>query len=236
MALDRALLEELKASSGRSEATLSRWATQLNRAHGPMSADEARWVIAHDLGVDLRGHLSPEQLDRVAELRGRGAHWPLDGEPKPETKRSQTSRVTPEQPQRPTPRTQFDSRDLHPRVVKSSRKLLTDGHRTEAVRKAFQTVNNRVKRLAGTSRDGFKLMTYAFGGDSPALPVNSMSTESEQNEQQGVMHLFAGAVLSQRNPTTHEDDWEWDRELPYVLDCMSFASMLHRILDHLDSE
>lgn len=199
-----------------------------------MTGDEARWVIAHDLGINLGQHLSDEQMERVAVLRARGARWPLDSKQEPAKPSAAAPPTRPPTPQPDSPRSRFDARDFHPRVARDARRLFVDGHRTEAIRKAFQAVNNRVKRLAGTSRDGFSLMTHAFGGDPPPLAVNARVTESEQDEQQGMMHLFAGAVLSQRNPRTHEDDWEWDREESYALDCLSLASLLHRILDRMD--
>lgn len=234
MALDSALLDELKATSGRSEATLSRWATRLNRAHGPMSTDEARWVIAHDLGVDLDKHLTVEQLDRVSQLRARGARWPLDTPSTPAQPRAVESGGEAPPPRAATPRSRFDERNPHPRVVRSSRKLFVTGARTEAVRKAFVAVNNRVKKITKSGKDGSELMFAELGGESPKLSINPGQTESERNEQLGATHLFAGAMLSQRNPRSHEDQWPPDDDTDYTLDCLGLASLLHRILDRVD--
>src|SRR5687767_12279858 len=56
---------------GVSPATLSRQASDLVKRYGPMTGDEARWIIAHDAGIDLRRYgLTATQLDRVRQLRG----------------------------------------------------------------------------------------------------------------------------------------------------------------------
>ncbi len=237
MALNSSLLEALKAKTGKSDSTLSRWARELNQAHGPMTGNEARWVIAHDLGIDLREHLSGDQMERVAVLRARGARWPLKAAEREPSSRTPERQAPTEPPTRSeTPRSAFDARGLHHRVVSGSRSLFLGGHRTEAVRKAFQSVNNRVRKLAGTRKDDAGVMFAAFGGDDPPLAVNPRSTVSEVDEQEGATHLFAGSVLSQRNPRSHEDDWEPDHDPAYSLDCLALASLLHRILDRIDPD
>ena len=89
--------------------------------------------------------------------------------------------------------------------------------------------------MTRSSKDGSDLMFSAFGGDAPALAINERKTESESNEQRGFVQLFAGSMLSQRNPRSHEDDWSPDEDTAYVLECLSLASLLHRILDRVDS-
>ena len=231
--LTNAILKALNISP----ATLSRRATRLARDHGPMSPDEARWVIAHEAGIDLRKHsLSRAQLDRVRELR------PMTEAAQPETRRGRRSpSAQPAPASAPagdaalTPAAVFKARSFHTLVTRSSRKLFVDGHPTEAVYRAFVRINNRVKKLTGISDDGQGLMSKAFGGSSPALRITGLTNESEVNEQKGTCLLMMGAMTGIRNPRVHEDKWEQDNDVAAVLDALSFASLLHRFLDRCEA-
>ena len=97
--------------------------------------------------------------------------------------------------------------------------------------RAFKSVNNRVKHLSGTSRDGAGLMTWAFSETSPQLQMSTLSNESEQNEHNGLRFLMQGSMLALRNPLAHEDHWPWDDDQAFALDCLAVASLLHRMLD-----
>ena len=78
-------------------------------------------------------------------------------------------------------------------------------------------------------------MYATLGGENPLIALNNATTESEQNEQAGAVHLFAGAMQSQRNPRAHDDHWPPDDDPAYSLDCLALASLLHRLLDRVDS-
>ena len=41
--------------------------------------------------------------------------------------------------------------------------------------------------------------------DGPVIPLNSLSTQSEKDEQQGYCDLFTGAMEAFRNPMSHEN-------------------------------
>ena len=60
-------------------------------------------------------------------------------------------------------------------------------------------------------------MFAVLGGDNPQISINAGQTDSERNEQQGAVHLFAGAMRSQRNPRSHEDHWPPDDEKDYAV-------------------
>ena len=109
-------------------------------------------------------------------------------------------------------------------------KLYFDGHYDQAVFSAFKKINNLVKKKSGQSNyDGKDLMLRVFSPKKPILKINSLQSKSEINEQEGFMHLFAGAMQGIRNPRGHEDDasgnpWE-------SLDYICFASRLAKIID-----
>ena len=202
-----------------------------------MSGDEARWIIAHEAGIDLRTHnLNQAQLDRVRELR------PITEAAQPETRRSRRSpsarpapASVPASDAAPTPAAMFNARNLHPAVVRRSRGLFVGGHNKDAVRAAFQSVNNRVQRLSGLSRDGQPLMADAFREVGPALQMTVLANQSEVDEHNGTRFMMMGAWTGMRNPRAHEDKWEPDNDVAAVLDALSFASLLHRLLNRCEA-
>lgn len=235
MSISPALHSAILQALGISSRTLHRRVKYAVQQYGPMSGDEARWVIAHQAGIDLRKYgLSQAQLDRVRELRlatekaqspARGpVGSPVKAAAIPATRKDTA----------PTPRAIFTARSFHQAVVKSSRKLFVDGHSSMAIYKAFLRLNNRVKKLTGMAYDGYDLMNKAFSEKKPALQMTGLSNQSEINEHNGTRFLMAGAMLGLRNPRAHEDHWKPDDDLESVLDALSFASLLHRFLDRCE--
>jgi uncharacterized protein (TIGR02391 family) len=46
-------------------------------------------------------------------------------------------------------------------------------------------------------------MRAVFSKNDPALAFNDLSNQTDLDEQEGMMHLFEGAVLAIRNPGGH---------------------------------
>lgn len=87
----------------------------------------------------------------------------------------------------------------------TSRELFSDGHYVRAVEEAFKCLNNTVKDKSGiTQQDGAGLMRTAFSANSPTLKLNVFQSQSDRDEQQGYMDLFAGSMTGIRNPRAHE--------------------------------
>lgn len=228
------LREELLSTLRVSPPSLTRRAQEIARVFGPMSTDEAKLIMAHDAGINIGKHVTQEQLETVRRLR---LNMPATTSPKPlvisrrqVTEEPSIKRFEVKPPSR---RTLFDERDLHPFVTKSSRNLFTGGHYTEAVRKSFQGLNNRVKRMANLPQaDGYDLMSRTFKIEKPLLQLSGLGTPTEQDEQRGLHHLMMGAMSALRNPNTHEDVWTTDATT--ALEALAFASLLHRYLDVCD--
>lgn len=196
-----------------------------------MSRSHALYVIAHENGVKLEPFgVDAATLIEVGNLAARYGQ-PSQAQPASNGRAASTPSAA---ATKSTPASRFASRDLHPRVSRASRKAYTSGLQQEAVRSAFQSVNNRVKRLTGSSRDGRDLMGWAFS-DSPQLQVSDLATESTQNEHQGIRFMMQGAMTGIRNPRAHEDHWELDDDPIQVLELLGFASFLHRCLDRCES-
>lgn len=103
-----------------------------------------------------------------------------------------------------TPSTYFDDLKLHPRIADVSRDLFLDGYHWEAVFAASKALVNYVKECSGKhDLDGAPLMRTVFSRNAPVLAFNDLSDQTDQDEQEGMMHLFEGAVLGIRNPGGH---------------------------------
>ena len=71
-------------------------------------------------------------------------------------------------------------------------------------------------------------MNTVFSPKSPILRFNDGVSESDKSEQQGMMHLFTGAMLAFRNPRAHQivaDNPE------NALEILSFLSFLSKAAD-----
>jgi uncharacterized protein (TIGR02391 family) len=76
--------------------------------------------------------------------------------------------------------------------------------------------------------DGTDLMFKVFSPKDPMLRFSNLQTDSERSEQQGMMYLFAGVMLSIRNPRAHglKDD-----NPEKALEQISLISYLAKSLD-----
>lgn len=122
----------------------------------------------------------------------------------------------------------YEALDLHPEIERQVGQLYRDGHHAEAIEKAVKVLNSLVRLRSGEDLDGSALMTKVFNKNTPVLKFNSLADQSDQDEQQGFMYLFAGAVMGLRNPRAHKiikDDPE--RALEFI----AFISLLAKILD-----
>jgi uncharacterized protein (TIGR02391 family) len=79
-----------------------------------------------------------------------------------------------------------------------------DGHPWEAVFAASKALINYVKERSGRyDLDGAPLVRTVFSKNGPVLAFNDLADQTDLDEQEGMMHLFEGAVLTIRNPGGH---------------------------------
>jgi uncharacterized protein (TIGR02391 family) len=123
----------------------------------------------------------------------------------------------------------FADLDLHPEIDRAASMLFRDGHYANAVEDACKVLDAFVKMRSGRfDRSGTELMQEVFSVKNPVLKFNGLQTDTDRSEQQGMMFLFAGAMLALRNPRAHEiikDDPE------QALEYIAFLSMLAKALD-----
>src|SRR5207302_3242734 len=99
------------------------------------------------------------------------------------------------------PRTYFERLNLHPRIADVATDLFMDSYHWEAVFAAAKALVNYVKERSGRhDLDGAALMRAVFSRNNPTLAFNELLEQTDLDEQEGMMHLFEGAVLGIRNP------------------------------------
>ncbi len=102
------------------------------------------------------------------------------------------------------PRVAFQGRILHPAILAAAQKLYVDGHYPQAVFEAGKALIALVRAKSGkTDADGAPLMQAVFSVNNPILAFNALADQSDRDEQQGMMHLYSGAVMAVRNPGGH---------------------------------
>jgi uncharacterized protein (TIGR02391 family) len=105
---------------------------------------------------------------------------------------------------RPAPSGYFEKLNLHPRIADVARDLFLDGHHFEAVFAGAKALVNFVKERSGRhDLDGAPLMRTVFSKHGPILSFNNLATPTDNDQQEGLMHLFEGAALGIRNPGGH---------------------------------
>jgi uncharacterized protein (TIGR02391 family) len=126
-------------------------------------------------------------------------------------------------------RTAFAGLDLHPRIRGVADDLYRDGHYRNAILDAAVSLMNLVKEKSRRhDLDGVALMRTVFSKNAPVLAFNGLADQSDLDEQEGLMHLFEGAVLAFRNPRAHDLAPDTPE---YGLECIGFLSMLAKKVD-----
>jgi uncharacterized protein (TIGR02391 family) len=127
-----------------------------------------------------------------------------------------------------SPMARFSKLQLHPRIEGVARQRFLDGHHWDAVFAASKTLINMVKEAAGEYElDGAPLVRKVFSKNSPILAVNDLADRTDQDEQEGIMHLFEGAVMAVRNPGGHSFPAGTEQR---ALEYISLLSMLAYIV------
>ena len=113
---------------------------------------------------------------------------------------------------------------------KSCRSLFADGYYALAVERAYIYIDNLVSKRSGHSdKYGADLMRAVFSPKNPVLKLNNLRSRSDENQQQGYMHIFEGTMIGIRNPRAHEHDLEDSPE--EALEMLVIASHLIRMLN-----
>ena len=121
--------------------------------------------------------------------------------------------------------------DLHPAIRDAALDRHRDGHYADAILASCQALNNLVQtKAARYDLDNTDLMRSVFSAKNPQLCFAPFPyrDKTDESEQEGMMHLYEGAMLALRNPRAHklvEDDPE--RAMEFI----AFVSLLAKLLD-----
>ncbi len=127
----------------------------------------------------------------------------------------------------------FHELDLRPEIIRAADKLFQDGHYAQAVDAACKVLVSMVGMRSGKDElNGTDLMQTVFSPNNPILRFSALSNQSEQDEQKGMMLLYAVGMLALRNPRAHEPIVDTpERAVSYL----AFLSMLVKELDRVKS-
>lgn len=104
----------------------------------------------------------------------------------------------------PTRKSYLDHLNLHPRIADVATELFQDGYPWEGVFASAKALVNYVKERSGRhDLDGAPLVRTVFSKNNPILVFNDLKDQTDLDEQEGMMHLFEGAILGIRNPGGH---------------------------------
>lgn len=126
----------------------------------------------------------------------------------------------------------FDVRQFHPKIIQHARKLFIEGNYFHAIFECCKVYDKDVAMKSQIICHGSDLMSKAFSL-SGTLKLNTQRTETEKNEQEGVMHLSMGLMRAVRNPQAHEPALDWPISREDSLDMLSFLSFLFRKFDNV---
>lgn len=124
----------------------------------------------------------------------------------------------------------FDLRRFHPEVKKHARLLFIENRHFHAVFECCKAFNKYVREKSKLDKHGSDLMSVALSLKG-SLKLNTQQTETERNEQEGIMHLCMGLMRAIRNPESHEPELDWPITKEDALDILSLISFLYKQVD-----
>lgn len=121
----------------------------------------------------------------------------------------------------------FDARGFHPMVVRHGRGHFVRGAYFHAVFECCKAFDAAVRENTGSTKNGQPLMSEALSLTGP-VKLNSQTSQSEKDEQQGIMYLGMGLMNAVRNPQAHEPELNWPMKYEDALDVLALISFLVR--------
>ncbi|HSQ81156.1 MAG TPA: TIGR02391 family protein [Casimicrobiaceae bacterium] len=118
---------------------------------------------------------------------------------------------------------------LHPVIESAATRVFDDGHYANAVQDGCKALDDLAQAKSGR-RDltGKALMQTVFSPNKPVLRFNALESQSDKDEHEGFMHMFAGAMLGLRNPRAHTFKVDSQEQ---AAEYLGFLSMLARFVD-----
>lgn len=122
-------------------------------------------------------------------------------------------------------------RNVHPDVLAFCQAELLQDNFFHAVFEATKSIAEKIRKRTGLTSDGAALVNDAFGTKNGRLAFNTLQTDTERSEHNGLCELIRGAFGTFRNPTAHAPRISWSIEESDALDLLTLASFIHRRID-----
>ena len=119
----------------------------------------------------------------------------------------------------------------HSYVLKCCRAELLQENYFHAVLEAAKSLLDRIRDMTGLIEDGTALVDKALSVKNPMIAMNSLRTESERNQQNGLREMINGVIHMVRNVTAHELKIRWDINEKDAVEILALISTLHKYLD-----
>jgi uncharacterized protein (TIGR02391 family) len=131
-------------------------------------------------------------------------------------------------------RADLEKRGVHSDVLRACRAELLQENYFHVVLEATKSIAQKLRDKTGLASDGAELADAALAlgkHGMPFLAFNTLRTDSEISEQNGLLNLIKGLFGTFRNPTAHAPKISWNMTEPDALDLLTMASFIHRRLD-----
>lgn len=125
----------------------------------------------------------------------------------------------------------FQSRLFHAEIKKHGEELFIEKRYFHAVFECCKAFDKNVREKSGFNKYGSDLMSSALSMRG-TLKLNKQISETDRNEQEGIMHLCMGVMRAVRNPNSHEPALEWPINMEDALDILSLLNFLYRKIDN----
>lgn len=102
------------------------------------------------------------------------------------------------------------------------------GNYSGAILDSIYLLSDVIRDKSGLQSDGTQLVNAAFSGANPIVKVNSLHTQSDQDEQKGVHLLLMGIYSAIRNPRSHEKREDTTETADSII---HFVDYLLRVID-----
>ena len=122
-------------------------------------------------------------------------------------------------------------RGIHPDILKFCKKEYLEKDYFHTVHEAAKSLCLKIRDKTGMTEDGSELINNAFSTKNPRLAINSLRTESERNQQNGLKEMLNGITHMVRNVTAHELRANWIVDEKETIEILSIISFLHNQLD-----
>lgn len=122
-------------------------------------------------------------------------------------------------------------RGIHSEVLRYCKEDYLRKDYYDAVFEASKSLADRVRNITGLNDDGSKLFQTVFNKNNPCIVLNTLETESEKNEFNGLRELLECISHLVRNPAAHTPKINWKTNEDEALDVLSVVSFAHKYLD-----